>query len=107
MALLCASKLAAHLAVSVRTIRRYVAAGLPHERTPGGHLRFDIVAVKSWKLKPAPEVSSSAPVSGSNLTGREMREADARGREIARLAVESDRRWAEKRAQKRPATRDR
>lgn len=35
--------------VSINTVRRYVQdEKMPADRTPGGHLRFDLVAVLRW-----------------------------------------------------------
>lgn len=95
-----AGKVAIELGVDRRTIGRYVAAGMPHRRTPGGHFRFIMSEVLSWKAK-APDSSSAA--ASTTLSGRAIAEADRHGREIARHFQEWARRRAEKMEQKKKA----
>lgn len=34
---------------SVNTIKTYVAKGMPEERMPGGHPRYDVAACEIWR----------------------------------------------------------
>jgi excisionase family DNA binding protein len=46
---LTAGQAAAHLGVSIATIRRWCDAGeLPHWKTPGGQRRFDAEQLSEW-----------------------------------------------------------
>lgn len=42
------TELAEYLGVTSDTIRRWCRDGMPHLRTAGGYLRFDMEAVKEW-----------------------------------------------------------
>jgi hypothetical protein len=83
------------LGVCRRTIRRYVAAGMPHQRTRGRHLRFLMSQVKAWKAR---EPGSSSAAASGTSSYREIVAAEARGREIARHFLEWEQRQAAKRA---------
>lgn len=76
-----ATEAAKSLGVDRRTLSRYLDKGMPHWRTPGGHLRFNLEELAVWKAKTA----ADEPPKEAPLTGRQIAEAEARGREIARL----------------------
>lgn len=76
-----AAEAAKSLGVERRTLSRYLDKGMPHWRTPGGHLRFNLEELAIWKAKTA----ADGPPKEAPPTAREMADDEARGREIARL----------------------
>lgn len=87
-----ATKAAEMLGVERRSLGRYVKNGMPHWRTPGGQLRFSLEEIRIWKIKSA----GFGPPKPEPLTGREIAEAEKRGREIA----QSYREWEARRRAK-------
>lgn len=88
------------LGVCRQTIHRYVAAGMPHRRTPGGHLRFDLAEVHAWRVRPPVQ---AAPLGAAATIERirAIHAAEARGREIAILLHEREQRIAQKKMDKK------
>lgn len=92
-----AAVLSKFFGVSRRSLCRYVREGMPHWRTPGGHLRFDIKAATAWKETPPARPATEQP---GQLTGREIARAQERGREIARAVAAKEKARALARSQK-------
>lgn len=91
-----ASTISVTLGVTRRTISRYVSDGIPHSRTPGGQLRFNIEEVERWMTRP----KSDSALGERHLSPQSIRAAEARGREIAMLTRESDKQRAAKKTAK-------
>jgi phage terminase Nu1 subunit (DNA packaging protein) len=94
-AALSARDLAAELGVDLRTVRRWTAAGLPHETLPGGRYLFDLEAARAWRrggAAPSESTTPSAPAPSAEsetLASAQRRKeaaiADRRELEVAEL----------------------
>lgn len=89
-AMVAAHEITRMLGIRRRTVDTYVKKGMPHTRTPGGHLRFEPQKVRAWFD------NHHKPPEERVTTGLEIALATRRGREAARKFKE----WEAKRAAK-------
>ncbi len=88
-----ARRMAAELGITRRTLRRYVSDGIPHNRTPGGQLRFNLEEVERWMTRPKAE----SALEKRHLSPEQIQKA----REAGRIAAVHFREWEQRRAEKR------
>lgn len=90
-----ARRMAAELGITRRTLRRYVSDGIPHNRTPGGQLRFNLEEVERWMTRP----KADSALEARHLSPEQIQKA----REAGRIAAVHFREWEKRREEKRAA----
>lgn len=95
---LTSGQLAQSMGLSISSIQRLVASGMPHETTPGGKKRFSMAAVRDWlaaakndsKVVTATSVAEDAKAQHGSIKGDEKKSDSEEPRTIPLRTLDDD-----------------